>query len=113
MRVIKFILLGLILLGIVVLALANRDPVMVRLLPEGLDRLSPGAMVELPLFVVSLLSIVTGMVLGYLLEYFREHKHRRRAAVKTREAAKLNREVEGLRRETNKPKDDVLALLGN
>ena len=113
MRVIKSFLLGLILLGIVVLALANRDPVTVRLLPEGLDRLSPGAMLELPLFVVSLLSIVTGMVLGYLLEYFREHKHRRRAAVKAREAAKLNREVEGLRRETNRPKDDVLALLGN
>jgi uncharacterized integral membrane protein len=113
MRVIKLILLAVILLGIVVLALANRDPVTVRLLPEGLDRLSPGAMLELPLFVVSLLSIVVGMVLGYLLEYLREHKHRRRATLKAREAAQLNREMDGLRRETNKPKDDVLALLGN
>ncbi len=113
MRIVKFILLGLILLGIVVLALANRDPVTVRLLPEGLAWLSPDAFLELPLFVVSLLSIVTGMVLGYLLEYVREHKHRRRAATKAREAAQLNREMEGLRRETRKPKDDVLALLGN
>ena len=52
------------------------------------------------------------MVLGYLLEWLREHKHRRRASQKAREAARLNREVERLRKETGRPEDDVLALLG-
>ena len=53
------------------------------------------------------------MVLGYLLEWLREHKHRRRASQKAREAARLNREVDRLRKQTGKPEDDVLALLGS
>ena len=52
------------------------------------------------------------MVLGYLLEWLREHKHRRCARQKSREAAQLGREVERLRSQTGKPEDDVLALLG-
>ncbi len=111
MRTIKLILLGLILAIIVVLSLANRGVVTVRLLPEEIDGLLPGAVLELPLFVVSLLSIVTGMVLGYILEWLREHRHRRRASEKAREAARLSREVANLRK--GEPKDDVLALLGN
>ena len=59
-------------------------------------RLLP-ASIQLPLFVVSLLSIVVGMVLGYLLEWLREHKHRRYASQKSREAAQLGREVDRLR----------------
>ena len=111
MRTLKLLLLGLILLAIVVLALANREVVTLHLLPEGMARVMPLS-IQLPLFVVSLLSIVVGMLLGYLLEWLREHKHRRRASQKSREAAQLNREVERLRKETGKPEDDVLALLG-
>ena len=111
MRTLKLLLLGLILLAIVVLALANRELVTLHLLPEGMARVMP-LTIQLPLFVVSLVSIVVGMVIGYLLEWLREHKHRRRASQKSREAAKLNREVEKLRRETGKHEDDVLALLG-
>jgi uncharacterized integral membrane protein len=111
MRTIKLILLGIILLGIVILAVANREVVTVRLLPEGLERLLPGVAVDLPLFVVSLISIVTGMVIGYLLEWLREHRYRRLAAEKQREAARLSREVANMRK--GQPKDDVLALLGN
>jgi putative membrane protein len=111
MRTLKLILLALILLAIVVLAVANRETVVLQLLPQGLDRVMRLS-VELPLFVVILASVVVGMVLGYLLEWLREHKHRRRAAEKAQEAARLNREVEQLRKETGRPEDDVLALLG-
>ena len=111
MRTLKLLVLGLILLAIVVLALANREVVTLHLLPEGMARVMPLS-IQLPLFVVSLLSIVVGMLLGYLLEWLREHKHRRRASQKSREAAQLNREVERLRKESGKPEDDVLALLG-
>jgi uncharacterized integral membrane protein len=111
MRTIKLILLGIILFGIVMLAVANRGVVTVRLLPEGLDRLLPGMAIDLPLYLVSLISIVTGMVLGYLLEWLREHRYRRLAAEKQREAARLSREVASMRK--GQPKDDVLALLGN
>jgi uncharacterized integral membrane protein len=111
MRLLKLTLLALILIAIVLLALANREPVTLNLLPGGMQRLMPLS-VQVPLFVVSLLSIVTGMVLGYLLEYLREHKHRRRASQKAREAERLERDMERLRRQAGRPEDDVLALIG-
>ena len=111
MRTFKLLLLGLILVAIVVLAVANREVVTLNLLPQGLDRVMPLSR-DLPLFVVILASVVVGMVLGYLLEWLREHKHRRRAAQKAQEAARLHREVAHLRKETGRPEDDVLALLG-
>ena len=94
------------------LALANRELVTLHLLPEGWRGVARYS-IQLPLFLVGLLSVLVGMVLGYLLEWLREHKHRRRASQKTREAAQLNREVDRLRRQSGKPEDDVLALLGN
>lgn len=112
MRTIKLILLALIMIGIVVLAVANREPVTLQLLPQGLSSIAQRSIV-LPLWAVGLLSILTGMALGYILEWLREHKHRRRAAEKAREAAALDREVVRLRRETARPEDDVLALLRN
>jgi lipopolysaccharide assembly protein A len=112
MRTLKILLLAVILIGLVVLALANREIVTLNLLPAGMARVMPIS-VQLPLFVVCLLSVVVGMVIGYLFEWLREHKHRRRAKVKTREAAQLNREVDRLRRQSGKADDEVLALLGN
>jgi uncharacterized integral membrane protein len=111
MRTVKLVVLTLILIGIVVLALANRGPVTLNLLPEGMARLAPVS-VQLPLFVVILLSVVLGMVIGYLFEWLREHKHRKRASQHAREAAKLGREVDRLRRQSGKAEDDVLALIG-
>jgi uncharacterized integral membrane protein len=111
MRTLKLLLLCLILLLIVVLALANRGAVTLHLLPEGMARVMPLS-IEVPLFVVSLVSIGVGMVIGYLLEWLREHKHRRRASQKSREAAQLNHEVAKLRKDTGRHEDDVLALLG-
>jgi len=111
MRIIKLILLALIMAAVVVLAVANREPVTLHLLPAGLSSIATHS-IQLPLWVVGLASILTGMLLGYILEWLREHKHRRRATQKTREAAALNREVGKLRKEAGKD-DDVLALLGN
>jgi len=108
MRTIKILLLCLILVGIVILSLANREIVTLNLLPAGMDRVVKLS-VEMPLFLVSLL----GMIIGYLLEWLREHKHRRRAAQKSKEAAQLGREVDRLRKSSGKADDDVLALLGN
>lgn len=110
MRTIKLILLALILIAIVVLAVANRQVVTLRLLPEGLEAITQRT-VDLPLYAIGLLSIVTGMALGYVLEWLREHKHRRRAAEKAQEAERLDREVTRLRKQTAKSDDDVLALL--
>ena len=112
MRTLKYLVLALILVCLVVLSLANREIVTLHLLPEGMARVMPLS-IEVPLFVVSLVSIGVGMVIGYLLEWFREHKHRRQAAQKAREAARLSGEVDRLRRQSGKPEDDVLALIGS
>ena len=113
MRTLKYLLLVVILLAIIVLAVANREMVTVQLLPGEMSGLAPNAHVTLPLFLHGLIAVLVGMVLGYLLEYVRETKHRRRASERSREAARLNREVDKLRRTTNNPKDEVVALLGN
>jgi lipopolysaccharide assembly protein A len=112
MRTLKLVILGVILVALVVLALANRDLVTLNLLPGRMSGLMPVA-VQLPLFVVVLASVVVGMVIGYLLEWLREHKHRRQATRKSREVHQLSREVDRLRRENGRPEDDVLALIGD
>ena len=110
MRTIKIALLGVIMLGIVVLALANRQVVTVKLLPEGLEQIYPLS-VEIPLFVISILSILVGLLIGYILEYLREHRFRKTASVKTREAAKLEREVQSLKKKNLSEEEQILELL--
>lgn len=111
MRTIKLVILGLILLALVLVALANREMVTLNLLPAGMARVMPLS-VQVPLFVVGLGGVVIGMVIGYIFEWLREHKHRRRAAQKTREAERLSSEMQRLRQTTGKHEDDVLTLLG-
>lgn len=110
MRAIKLVLLGILLITIVVVALANRDPVTLRLLPEGVSSILPYSR-EVPLFIVILASIFVGLMLGYVLEWVREHKHRREAAQKKREASRLEREVKTLKKKHLSEADEVLAIL--
>jgi lipopolysaccharide assembly protein A len=108
-RTIKLVLLVLILIAIVLIALANREIVTVYLLPEPLDQIADVS-VQVPLFLVGLVSILVGMILGYILEWLREHRYRRRLAQKEREAARLSQELDRAKK-SGKPEDDVMALL--
>ena len=110
MRTIKLILIALILIAIVVLSVANREMVTLKLLPDGLSGVLDLS-IQLPLFVVGLLFLVLGMVIGYFFEWMREHKHRRRAKANAREAERLRSERDRLRRQTGRADDDVLAIL--
>ncbi|MEM1265365.1 MAG: LapA family protein, partial [Pseudomonadota bacterium] len=67
--------------------------------------------IDLPLFVVSLASIGLGLVLGYVIEYLREGKHRQMARRKRREAEQLANEVTALRKRHLSEEDEVLAIL--
>jgi len=110
LRLIFLVLLGLCLLT---LALANRAPVELRLLPGDLAALTglTWAM-QLPLFLVIFGSIVAGVLIGFVWEWFREHGLRAKAAVQTREVARLERELAVLKDSASvPPQDDVLALL--
>ena len=110
LRIILLVLLGLALLTV---ALANRAPVTVRLLPEDLATLTGLTWAaELPLFLVIFGGIIAGVLIGFVWEWFREYGHRATASQKSREVARLERELAVLKDATSvPPKDEVLALL--
>ncbi len=114
MRYLKWAWLASLAVVLLVVAMANRDNVTLRLLPEEIGTFAGVTWtVELPLFLVIFLGIVGGLMIGFIWEWFREHKHRMEATRQGREARKLQREVEALKSDKRKARgeDDVLALL--
>nr|WP_147126169.1 LapA family protein [Shimia ponticola] len=115
MRYIRYLVLVAIALVLIIVALANRGAVTVNSLPEGMARI-PGLdllsySIQLPMFVVIFVSIAAGVLIGYVLEWVREHKHRVAMRSEHREVVKLKGEVKKLKGKANEGKDDVLALL--
>ncbi|MFZ7091914.1 LapA family protein [Primorskyibacter sp. 2E233] len=115
MRYIRYAFLAALAIVLVTLALANRQSVVLNTLPEGL-RGFPGAglvdfSIEMPLFLVIFGGILAGLLIGFIWEWFREHKHRAEASRKTGEVRKLERELKKTQAERDKDKDEVLALL--
>jgi lipopolysaccharide assembly protein A len=112
-RYFRLIFLGLLGLCLLTLALATRAPVEIRLLPGDLAALTGLTWgLQLPLFLVIFASIVAGVLIGFVWEWFREHGHRATAAQKAREVARLERELAVLKDSRSIPaQDDVLALL--
>ena len=111
MSILRVLFLGLLAFVLLILALANRDAVTLRLIPEGLSEyLGFGLAVTLPLFVVVFLAIGLGLTIGYVLEWLREHRHRRAAARERAERERLERELAKAERRGDAG-DDVLALV--
>lgn len=112
LRYLRYGFLALLGLCLLTVALANRAPVTLQLLPEDVGGfVGLGWSIELPLFLVIFAGIVAGLFIGFVWEWFREAKHRSEASRKTREVTKLEREVSRLRDEKAEPQDEVLALL--
>jgi uncharacterized integral membrane protein len=111
-RAIKYLFLALVAVALVILALANREPVTLTLLPQELALWSGVEWaIELPLFLVILGGVVTGVLWGFVWEWLREHRHRSAARNNQREARRLAREVETLKGRKNEGKEEVLALV--
>lgn len=114
LRKLRYLFLLALGLALLTVALANRGPVVLRLLPEGTgDFLGLGWAIEMPLFLVMFGGIVVGLLIGFVWEWLREHKHRAVASTSTRDVARLERELAMLRDAKGQPQDDVLALLDN
>lgn len=115
MRYIRYIFLGSLALVLVTLALANRATVTLNTLPEALAGTSGlgwlSYSVQLPLFIVIFGGIIAGLLIGFLWEWLREHKHRAEAARKGSEVKKLERELRRVKGQRDEGKDEVLALL--
>lgn len=115
LRYLKYAVLVLIALGLLTLALANRQPVSLRLLPDDMAAfLGVNYGVEAPLFLVILGGVVVGLVIGFIWEWLREHRHRAAAARARRDAERLESELDRARaakaRETTAD-DELIALI--
>ncbi|GAA6191475.1 LapA family protein [Phaeobacter sp. NW0010-22] len=112
MRYIRYAVLGSLGIILISVSLANRGMVTLKLMPDDLaDLLGFNHGIALPLFVVVLGGVVVGLILGFLWEWLREHKHRKDVSTKKREVRKLEREVGKLKAQKNEGKDEVLAIL--
>lgn len=112
MRYIRYVCIAVFAIALVSIALANRGPVTLKVLPDeiaGLFAVAPE--VELPLFLVILGGIVAGLLVGFIWEWMREHGIRSQNARNAREVRRLEREVKRLKGEKHAGKDEVLALL--
>ena len=114
MKTIRYAFWALVGLCLILVGLANRDPVTLRAMPEALGDLfglSPD--IQLPLFVEIFLGVAAGLMIGFLWEWVREHRQRAEGRARAREVDALRREVASLRAEhaTADDGDDVLALL--
>lgn len=111
-RYTRYAFLAVVAVVLVTLAIANRQMVELKLLPEGLDEFTGfTGTLSLPLFAVIFAGLALGLLVGYALEWLREHKIRREANQNRREVGKLEREVKRLKQKRETEGDDVLALL--
>ena len=111
MRLIKLLILAILAIGLVIIALANRGPMTLKLLPDELSRLvGVQSEMTLPIFIVILGAVLAGLALGFVWEWLREHKHRATAVAERRERERLEKEVRKVAPPA-KQGDDILAIL--
>ena len=80
MKYIKYLFLAVIGAALVLLALANVEPVTLTVLPHNLaEWVNWNFDLRLPLFLVILGGILAGLLIGFVWEWFREHKQRAEA----------------------------------
>ncbi len=111
MRYIRYLVLAVLAVFLVTVSLANREPLTVRLLPDELSRLLGfNWEVTLPVFFILLAAVVGGVLLGFVWEWLREHKHRATATSERKERQRLEQEVKKVAPSKEKG-DDILSLL--
>ncbi len=112
MRYLRYLFLGALGIVLITVAVANRDPVVLHLLPTDVAALTGFSWsISLPLFLVVFAALLAGIMVGFVWEWLREHRHRAEADYQRRQSAKLEREVKALRTPASGSQDDVLALL--
>lgn len=111
MRTIKLILLVIVLLALMLVISANMAPVDLRMLPPalGVDLFSVQAV---PLSFVIVAAVTLGFLIGLLIEFLREGKHRANLARKRREISTLREENARLASKVGE-KDGDLAILAS
>ncbi len=112
MRYIRYASIAIFAVALVLIALANRGLVTVKVLPTELAALAAlNPSYEVPLFVVIFGGVLAGLIVGFIWEWIREAKERMAAARQAREMQQMRAEIRRLKGEKHQGKDEVLALL--
>ncbi|MDG1763560.1 MAG: LapA family protein [Paracoccaceae bacterium] len=113
-RYIRVIFLTCLSIIILTLAVANRELVDIRILPSELEGFfGDGMIFSIPIFVLFLCGVIFGLFVGFVWEWIREMKHRSASSRKTKELAKVENELNQLKRDSGQNDDEVLLLLNN
>lgn len=114
MRVIKILFLILVAVAAVILAIANRGPLTLRLLPEGVavpgTPFGDAAEVTLPIYLALFAAVFVGLMIGLVLELLRERTHRKAERRYRKEAQRLEEENRRLAAKAGEEDDDILGL---
>jgi uncharacterized integral membrane protein len=111
MTFLRYLFLAIVAIVLMTLALANRQLVTLRLIPEDLGIRAPFEDgLALPLFVVIFAAIALGLLIGFTWEWMREHKHRAEARAQRAEKERLQKELAKTKARAE-PEDDVIALV--
>ena len=109
MRTLKLLILLLLAAALIVLGVANMAPVDLHLLPAEVG--GPETTIEqVPLTAILFGAVAIGVIVGFLLEWLREAKHRRLAAEKKREVGRLRSEINRLSARLGDDADDLPEL---
>ena len=112
MRYIRYLCIAIFAVALIAIAVANRNLVEIKVLPEEMANLFALApRIELPLFIIIYGGILVGLLVGFIWEWIREHGQRAEAARREREMRRMEREIQRLKGEKHRGKDEVLALL--
>ena len=113
-RYIRVIFLTCLSIILLTLAVANRELVVIRILPSELEGfLGSGMILSIPIFVLFLCGVIFGLFVGFVWEWIREMKHRSASSRKSKELAKVENELSQLKRESGQNEDEILLLLNN
>lgn len=112
MKYIKIGFWALVAICLVIVAMANAAPVQLRAMPQWLaDLVGMSPDVTLPLYIVIFAGVAAGLLIGFIWEWLREHKHRVTMRKHGREVNRLEHEMRRMHKEKHQGQDDVLALL--
>ena len=111
MRTIKLAILIVIGLALMLVLSANMGPVDLHLLPSALG-INLFSLSNVPLSFVIVGSVLLGFLIGLLMEYLRESKHRSNLAKKRREVGSLREENARLTARIEEKGDDIALLPG-
>ena len=86
----------------------------IRILPSELEGFFGGGMIfSIPIFVLFLSGVIFGLFVGFVWEWIREMKYRSASSRKSKELAKVENELNQLKRDSGQNDDEVLLLLNN